>query len=76
MNCMLYTHTVELLQIWQHHHEERSGTLTLYRDQLFKEFEILERDVQRTRDVEKQTMHFMTKRLTTLRQNIGSQQKQ
>ncbi len=72
----MLVHTAELLQMWQHHHDERGGTLTLYGDQLYKELEILERDVQRTRNVEKQTMHFMTKKLTTLRQNIGSQQKQ
>ncbi len=75
MSIFSPTDSGDVLELWERYHDERRGTLSVYHDQLYKEMESLERDVQQTHDTEKQTMHFMKKRLKTLQQSIGLQQK-
>lgn len=66
----------ELLKLWSGQQKEREQTLNVYHEQLCRELEVLEKDVTVTRNSEEQTTTLLKKQLKTLKQSLGTQQRQ
>ena len=71
-----YTLPGELLKLWSGQQKEREKTLHVYHEQLYQELEVLEKDVTVTRNSEEQTTTLLKKQLKTLKQSLGTQQRQ